>query len=108
METADLTAIPENIVQRAQGGCLLRVRVAPKARRLAVMGVVGDALKVALTAPPERGQANAQLEGYLAELLAVPRRVVSVRAGAGSRDKLVFLEGMEPSEVLRRLQTVLR
>lgn len=108
MPTPEPGPLPESIVQGAEGGSTLRVRVVPKARRLGVVGTVGDALKVALTAPPERGQANEQLEGYVAELLGIARRRVSVRSGAASRSKVVFLDGVEPAEVLRRLREVLR
>ncbi len=85
----------------------MRVKVVPKAKKLAVVGVMGESLKVALTAAAERGEANRQLQEFLAELLDVPPSHVILRAGLSSRNKLVFLAEVEPQRVVQRLQTML-
>lgn len=94
-------------MQPQADGTLLRVKVVPKARKLAVVGIVGDALKVSLTAAPERGEANRQLEEFLAEVLDLPRQRVVVKAGLGSRNKLVLLAGVDRHWLSQRLQAVL-
>jgi uncharacterized protein (TIGR00251 family) len=66
---------------------LLRVRVQPKARRNAVMGWRGEALRVSVTAPPEDGKANRAVIELLADTLAVPASSISLVRGATSRDK---------------------
>ena len=68
---------------------VLRVRVHPRASRNAVAGIVGDSVKIYLTAPPVEGKANAQLMSLLAEVFAVPKRQVSLQSGAKGRDKQV-------------------
>lgn len=94
-------------MQAQADGCLLRVKVVPKARQLGLVGVVGDALKVSLTAAAEKGEANRQLEDFLAEALDLPRTRVVLRAGLTSRTKLVFLAGVDRDWLLQRLRTVL-
>lgn len=99
--------LPPGLLQRQEGGCLLRVKVIPKGKKLSVVGVIGESLKVSLTAAAERGEANRQLQEYLAELLGIPSSSVVLKAGLTSRNKLVFLAGVDPERVLQRLQAVL-
>jgi hypothetical protein len=81
----------------------LRLRVAPGARRSAVVGRHGDAWKVRVAAPPERGRANDEVLDLLAHSLQLPRPDVRVVAGATSRDKVVELSGLTRDEAERRL-----
>ena len=54
-------------------GLVLRLYIQPKASRDAIVGVHGDELKVAITAPPVDGQANAHLVKYLAKQFKVAK-----------------------------------
>ena len=56
-----------------------------------------------VAARPERGKANDALLDLLAKVLDVPRRRVTLVAGASSRDKVVEVEGMTRADVDRRL-----
>lgn len=85
----------------------MRVKVVPKAKRLAVVGVMGDSLKVSLTAAAEKGEANRQLQEFLAATFEVPPSSVVLKAGFTSRNKLVFLPGVDPEQILQRLKAVL-
>lgn len=76
------------------------VRVQPRASSNGVVGRHGDALKVRLTAPPMDGAANEALADLLAESFGVSRRSVTIVSGAGSRTKVVQLEGV-PEDRLR-------
>lgn len=78
----------------AQGGVLLKVAARPGAQRSALQGLAGDALKVALQAPPEKGKANDELVRFLARALGLRRPQVSLVKGGASRDKVVRLEGL--------------
>ena len=81
----------------------LAVRVQAQARRDEIAGQRGGSLLVRVTAPPVEGKANAAVCRLLAERLGLaPGRVAVVR-GAGSRYKLVEIDGIEPGELRRRL-----
>jgi uncharacterized protein len=84
----------------------LSVKVVPKASRDAVDGFVGGALKVRVTAPPERGKANAAVEALLARTLGVARARVRIVAGHGAARKVVEVEGLREEEVRGRLAGV--
>ena len=82
---------------------LFAVHVVPRASRTAVIGSHGEALKVALAAPPVDGAANAALIELFAALLGRPRRTITVARGESSRQKTLAVEGMSAAELEARL-----
>ena len=85
-------------------GVSFAVRVQPRARRNAIAGELGDALKIALTAPPVDGRANEACVEFFADLLRVPRASIVIASGHSSRNKLVRVAGISVAEVRRRLR----
>ena len=81
----------------------ISVKVVPRASRNAVLGWKGGDLRVAVTAAPERGRANAAVLALLAETLGVPRAGVTILTGETSARKRVEIEGLDEPEVRRRL-----
>ena len=81
----------------------LRLRVVPGAARAGIVGRYGDAWKVRVTAPPERGAANAAVLEVLARTLGVPARNISLVSGHASRDKIVDVAGVRPADTEARL-----
>lgn len=78
---------------REDGDCLvLSLHVQPGAKRTAVAGIHGDALKIRLAAPPVEGKANEALVRFLADAFGVPIRNVVIVRGETSRDKVVRIE----------------
>ncbi|TDV46290.1 DUF167 domain-containing protein [Actinophytocola oryzae] len=77
------------------------VRVKPGARREAVGGRHGDALVVAVAAPPVDGKANEAVRRALATAFGVRRQDVVIVAGDRGRDKVVELP--DAPERLREL-----
>lgn len=84
----------------------ISVKVVPRSGRNAVTGWVGDAVKVCVTAAPERGKANAAVVEVLAEALGVPKAAVQIMAGATSARKIVQVEGLDAAEARRRLAEI--
>ena len=75
----------------------------PCAKRAAVVGRHGEAWKVRVTAPPERGRANDAVVELLSTRLGMASRDVAVVSGASGRDKIVELRGVTEAEAERRL-----
>jgi uncharacterized protein (TIGR00251 family) len=84
-------------------GAIFAVKVHPRARRDAISGVIGDALKVDLTAPPVGGKANEALTRFFAELLKVPRSSVAIASGKANRLKLIHVAAMRADDLRQRL-----
>ena len=86
----------------------LAIRVQPSARRAGLTGRLGDGtLKLAVTAPPEDGRANAAVGEMLADVLGLKARQVRVVMGLGSRSKTVEIDGLDEVEVEARLAAAL-
>ena len=95
------------LVAGRDGDVLLKVRAAPGAQADGIKGVHGDALRVAVRAPPERGKANAAVVEVVARSLGLRRSAVSLHGGAASRDKWIRIEGISREDLLGRLRGVL-
>jgi len=94
-------------IQDTARGATFPVRVQPRAKRNAVTGEMGGALKIALTAPPVEGKANEACVVFLAALLDVPRSSITIAAGETSRNKLIRVSGLTAAQVSARLKIAL-
>jgi uncharacterized protein (TIGR00251 family) len=88
-------------------GVLLPVRAQPGARKSGVLGEQAGALKLAVTAPPEDGRANAALVELVRDLFGLKRSQVEMFSGARDRNKKVLIRGMTREELAVRLSTIL-
>ena len=86
--------------------CTLEIKAVPNAPRNAVVGWLGDALKVKVHAPALEGRANEELCEFLADELGLQRRAVTLLRGDKSRQKVVRLEGLDLVEAKRRLKVL--
>ena len=85
-------------------GATFAVKVHPRAKRNAVAGELGDALKLSLTAPPVEGKANQACIEFVAELLSTSKSSVSIAAGETSRQKVIRVSGLSAEQVRQRLE----
>jgi len=90
-------------VQNSPSGATFAVKVHPRAKKNAITGEVGDALKLAVTAPPADGQANEACVEFFAKLLKVARSSVTIAAGETSRNKVIRVAGLTAQQVRDRL-----
>ncbi|CAM6971606.1 DUF167 family protein YggU [Enterobacter hormaechei] len=88
-------------VSSCADGLVLRLYIQPKASRDSIVGLHGDELKVAITAPPVDGQANAYLTKYLAKQFRVAKSQVIIEKGELGRHKQVKILNPQsiPTEV---------
>lgn len=87
------------IFKSIPGGIEMRVKVVPGATRDRIVGPHGDALKVQVSAPPERGKANAAVIRLIAGRLGVAPKCVSVVRGAASPNKVIRIAGVAAAAV---------
>ncbi|NIF34260.1 YggU family protein [Enterobacter sp. Cy-643] len=84
-------------VTQQPDGLVLRLYIQPKASRDSLVGAHGDELKVAITAPPVDGQANAHLVKYLAKQFRVAKGQVVIEKGELGRHKQVKI--IDPQQI---------
>jgi uncharacterized protein len=90
-------------IQESGGAVTFSVKVHPRAKKNTITGELGDALKIALTAPPADGKANEACIEFFAKLLKVPGSSVSITAGQSSRNKVIRVVGLTAEELQKRL-----
>ena len=82
----------------------VRLKVVPGASRDAVAGVIGDRLKLRVTAPPESGRANKAVTALVARTLGIARSSVRIVRGRSTPQKTIEVLALEPEEVRRLLE----
>jgi len=79
----------------------LKVKVVPGSSRNGIVGWLGDALKINVTAPPEKGKANDAVVELLAAALGIATDDISVVSGHSSPAKVMAVAGMD-DETIRK------
>lgn len=90
-------------VTLVDGALQFAVKAVPGSSRDRILGLHGEALRVAVAAPPERGKANARLCEVLADALTLPARAVEVAQGSASQQKVVRVRGLDEATLRSRL-----
>lgn len=91
-------------IRDTPGGAVFAVKIHPRAKKNAITGVVGEALKLAVIAPPIDGRANAACIEFFANLFTVPRSSVTIASGETSRRKVIRVAGLSADEVRGKLE----
>ncbi len=90
-------------IKEIKNGVVIALRVVPRASKSEVCGLMGDALKVRLQAPPVDGKANKALIKFLSKELGVPQRSIEILSGETGRNKSVFVAGLVKGECAVKL-----
>lgn len=84
-------------------GCLLDIRVQPRASSNRIVGMYAGRLKIAVMAPPLDGRANNLVVEFLAAKFKLSKKSIELLSGEKSRDKRVFIKGLNSLEILELL-----
>jgi uncharacterized protein (TIGR00251 family) len=84
---------------------VLKLYIQPKASRDQIVGLHGDEIKVAITAPPIDGKANVHLAKYLAKQFKVAKTHVVIEKGELGRHKQVRIH--TPSQLPNEIEALL-
>lgn len=82
------------ILAESGGGVLIRLKAVPGAKRDQIAGLLGDRLKIRVSAPPEGGRANKAICTLLAAALGVKPRDVEIVSGQTNPEKLARVSGV--------------
>ncbi len=87
-----------------EDGITLSVRVTPNSSKNAVISEHGDRLAVKLTAPAVEGKANKSLLKLIGKKLGVPPSSINIIRGHSSREKVLFIPGIDEESAIERLK----
>ena len=95
-------------LRQAGAGVEVFLCIQPRAGRNKLVGLQGEKLKVALTAPPVDGAANKACCLFMAKLCGLPGSRVRIISGETSRNKRLLLEGADIFQVESLVEDGLR
>lgn len=84
-------------------GATLAVRAKPAAKKNAVLGLEGEAVRINVTAPPEDGRANDAIVELLRDWLGLKRSQIELVSGQRHRCKVFLLHGMSAADLEARV-----
>ncbi|QGM81420.1 DUF167 family protein YggU [Otariodibacter oris] len=87
-------------------GIRLRIFLQPKSSRDQIVGLHDNELKIAITAPPIDGKANAHLLKYLSKLFKVPKSSIVLEKGELQRHKQIFVP--EPKVIPEEINLLIK
>lgn len=82
-------------IEKHPRGLVIAVKVVPNSSRDALVGLLGDALKIKVARPPEDGKANAAVLALLARTLGVAAAQISILAGQSQPHKRILIAGVD-------------
>lgn len=84
---------------------LIALHVKPGARQNRLLGLHDSRLKIAVTAPPDRGKANASILAYMAKILGLGKSQLTIACGKKSRLKNLHVRGLSYEKVAARVKS---
>lgn len=85
-------------------GVTISVKVQPRASRSEITGELDGVIKIRLAAPPVDGAANEELIRFLADLLDISKRQVTIKSGLTSKNKIVHVEGVDGATFNKKMR----
>ena len=79
----------------------------PGSKRDGIIGERAGALRVAVTAAPEKGKANVAIQSVLAEAIDCKASQITLLSGETSRRKRFLIEGITADKLTRRLASII-
>lgn len=86
-------------IKQTKSGVTIDIIVQPKSSRDEIAGMLGDRLKIKLTAPPVDGKANAALITFLAKKLGIAKSRITIVRGETGRKKTLFIDAATERDV---------
>lgn len=104
MTVSDESEALAAVVRETDGGCLVSVRVTPRASASEIIGVSEGRLRIRLQAPPVDGAANTALIELLSKVCRLPKSSISVLRGDTGREKTIRIVGRSPGDLIEALK----
>jgi uncharacterized protein len=91
-------------VHETEESVTFAVNLQPRARRDAIAGELGGALKLSLTVPPVEDRGNQACIEFLSLALQVAKSAVLIVSGETNRRKLIRVNGITAAQLRERLE----
>ncbi|MBU0961315.1 MAG: YggU family protein [Proteobacteria bacterium] len=95
------------LATQKDGRVLLHLYVLPRSSRNGLRGIHENSVKLAITAPPVDGRANAAVISFLTSFLGLKKKDIEIKYGLHSRNKGVLIDVMDGEEIRTRILSAL-
>ena len=90
-------------VQQVDGGIVFEIKVIPGSSKTAVSGLLGEKIKIKISAAAEKGKANKCLIELLSKQLGVKKNAIRIISGQTSPVKQVQVQGLDTETLLKKM-----
>ena len=94
----------ELTIDEIDGGVVFSAKIVPSGSKICLCGLLGDKLKIKVSAAPEKGRANKCLLDFLSKKLAVKKNNLTIIAGQTSPVKRIRVSGISTQTLLKKLK----
>lgn len=85
---------------------LVRCWIQPRASKEKIVGLHGDAVKIAITAPPVDGKANTAIIKFFSKCLKIPKASIQIKSGETGRNKVIKLTNYTAADFLTKYNLI--
>jgi uncharacterized protein len=82
----------------------ISIKAVPGSRKNEIVGFDNDVWRIKIAAPPDKGKANKELIGFLAEILHSRKEDILIFKGLTSHNKIISIFGLNQQEVISKLK----
>jgi uncharacterized protein (TIGR00251 family) len=87
-----------------KNGIILKLIIKPGSRKNEIIGVFNDRLKIKIKSAPHEGKANKELIKFLAQILEIPKSLITIIKGEFLGEKDVLIESTEINDIFDRVK----
>ena len=91
-------------IQQQSDGIIFHIKVVPGSSRTAICGLLDGAIKIKVSAAPQKGKANQSLITFLAKNLRVKKSDVNIVSGQTNALKQIRVEGVSKNDLIKILK----
>jgi uncharacterized protein (TIGR00251 family) len=84
-----------SIISETDNGIIINIRLIPRASANKITGILDNAIKIRLQAPPVDGKANKALIKFLSKLFKIPASHITLISGETNRNKRILINGIK-------------
>lgn len=81
--------------KKTKEGITIEVKVEPRSSKKGISGLMGNVVKVKLTAAPVDGAANEQLIEVIADATGLRKSAIRIIRGSSAKRKIIEIKGVE-------------
>ena len=90
-------------ITESDKGVMFGVKVVPGSSRTSIAGTLDGALKVKVSAAPEKGKANQSLIAFLGKTLGVNKKAITIESGHTNPHKIISVSGVSADIIVSKL-----